>query len=191
MKKLLIYHLFLFCSFISFSQVLLNNDTLNSNLAVKFNKVRQSFKEANTSTMYISYLTKSKEVLLTFDVPSFNFRLNTSLYDYCIIESKAEKVTLQNRIEGYAKGKDLNIYGFTFVISKDSLIKILSPNLKRITFYFTPNENKIKDYLGKNIYMRDELKKYLIKLSRKIIKYTISKPDEVQYSELISWLKKR
>ena len=188
MKKLLIYHLFLFIGVRSFCQVATNNDTINSNIVVVFDKVKPSSKESRISTMYLIYLKTSKQIMVRFDVPSYIFRLNTSLNDYGVFKTANGTFTLLNKIEGYFKGQNQNIYSFVFITSRDSLMKILSPKLDKVTFYFTPNENKLKEFLEKKYFLNDRLNKYFIKLSTKTIKYTISKPEKIQYEKLFSWL---
>lgn len=168
-----------------------NTDTINSNIFVKFKKVKQSFREANTASMLISYMPKSDSIIINFDVPSFNFRLNTSITDYCIVNSNSENIKLQNKVEAKVKGINQDIYGFTFIVLKESLIKLLSSEIKNITFFFTPNEDKVKKYLTDNIYMSEGSKKYFIKLSKKTIHYKVSKPDKEQYEQLITWLEER
>jgi hypothetical protein len=180
------FSFFLFC-YNSFSQTLKVQDTINSNIVVNFSKVKKSFKEASTSSMNTYYIPQSKSVIVTFEVPSFNFRLNTSLNDSAVFKSSSREVILQNMLESYVK-EDQITYRFTFKTSKDSLIKMLSDKLNKVTFYFTPNEEKITRYLLENNQMTSSLKKYFIKISGKTIKYYISKPNKTQYEKLMLWL---
>jgi hypothetical protein len=178
--------LFLIC-FKSLSQTPNVNDTVSSNIVIKFNTVKQSFKEASTSTMNTYYLPHSKSVVLTFEVPSFNFRLNSSLNDSAVFKSSSSKLTLQNKVESFVK-EDQITYSFTFITSKDNLVKMLSDKLSEITFYFTPNQYRITEYLEANNQMTASLKKHFIRISGKTVKYIVSKPDKVQYEKLIAWL---
>jgi hypothetical protein len=187
MKKFILYFIFFLVCFNSLSQTLNVNDTVNSNIVIKFNKVKQSFKEASTSTMNTCYLPQSKSVVLKFEVPSFNFRLNSSLNDSAVFKSSSGKVTLQNKVESFVN-EDQITYSFTFITSKDSLINMLSDNVSEITFYFTPNQYKITEYLEANNQMTASLKKHFIRISGKTVQYIVSKPDKVQYEKLLAWL---
>lgn len=133
------------------------------------------------------YLQQSKSIVLTFEVPSFNFRLNSSLNDSAVFESSSEKVTLKNKVERFVKADQIT-YSFTFTISKDDFKRMLLGKLNRIIFYFTPNQYKITVYLIENNEMTLSLKKHFIKLSGKTIKYIVSKPDKVEYEKLVAWL---
>ena len=141
MVKYFITIMFCFQNLIVFSQTNKSIDTIYSDLMINFNKVKPSFKETSTAQMQISYLKEKKIALVKFDVPSFWYRYNTSLADYCVVETLNNKLQLVNQVEAFAKGIDKNIYSFTYFISKDSLITLLSSNFKKITFYFTPNGN--------------------------------------------------
>lgn len=187
MKILFLNFFFFLICFNSLSQTLKENDTINSNIVLKFDKIKQSFKEASSSSMNTYYLPQSKSIVLTFEVPSFNFRLNSSLNDSAVFESSSGKVTLKNKVESFVK-EDQITYSFTFITSKDGFQRMLSDKMSKITFYFTPNQYKITEYLKENNEMTLSLKKYFIKLSGKTIKYIVSKPDRVEYEKLMAWL---
>jgi hypothetical protein len=137
--------------------------------------------------MNTCYLPQSKSVVLKFEVPSFNFRLNSSLNDSAVFKSSSRKFTLQNKVESFVN-EDQITYSFTFITSKDSLINMLSDNLSEITFYFTPNQYKITEFLEANNQMTASLKKHFIRISGKTVQYIVSKPDKVQYEKLLAWL---
>lgn len=187
MKNLFLFILLFTQSLIALSQNIINNDTLNSNILIDFSKVKPSFKEANIAFMDIKCLSKSQLAIIKFEIPSFIYRANTSLNDYCVIETKSEKFKLQNKIEADAKGNNLNIYSFTLSTTKDSVLNILNKKIVKITFYFTPNK-KIEEFLLSSKSKLTELERYYVKLARRTLKYKISKPNQLKCDEIIKWL---
>lgn len=190
MKKIqiLIFSLLIFNY--SFSQEIVSTDTVNCNQTIKFHKVKKSFKGANTALMKLDYKKENQKGVIKFEIPSFIFRLKTTLSDYCIIETKTKKIKLQNTVE--ITTKDLNFisyYDFTFLLSTDSLQNILTDEVKKVTFYFTPNSD-IKKYLNENKLVNKGYDKLMKRNSKKTIIYTISKPDIEQYKQVLSCLNK-
>ena len=106
MKKIQILIFYLLTFNFSFSQEIVSTDTVNCNQAIKFHKVKKSFKEANTAFMKLDYKKENQKGVIKFEIPSFIFRLKTTLSDYCIIETKIKKIKLQNTVE--TTTKDLN-----------------------------------------------------------------------------------
>ena len=171
------------------SQNVILKDTLNSEITFSFNKVKPSFKETRTATMNVYLLKKLDLILIRINMLSFWYRANTSLTDYCIIKSKATNIKLYNQIITNVGGPNNNMYTFNFVISKDSLMNVLTTNFKKITMFFTPNSN-IKKYILRDTPKLTAYTKHAIKLSKKTIKYKIFNPNEKQMNELIAWLSK-
>ena len=188
MKKYIFLLLLCFSNSFLFSQNSVLNDTIKSNIIVNFNKVKLSVKDANSAKMEVSHIQNSRNAIVKFNVPSFWYRSNTSLDDYCIINIGDNKVKLNNQVSEKATGVSKNIYSFTFVITKDSLNSILSKKIKNITFYFTPNDNIEKDLLATGNKL-NKFDKHLIKLSKKTLNFKVSKPDIIELSKLNNWLK--
>jgi len=190
MKIIKLFTIFLLCFNISFSQETVISDSSKIFQTIKFNKVKKSFREANTAIMQLNYLQDETMGLVKFKIPSFIFRLTTTLSDYCIIETRTKKITLQNKVEIATNERDLiSYYDFTFPLSKDSLLNIVSDEIKKVTFYFMPN-TEIKKYLKENRLINKAYDKLMIRNSKKAIKIIISKPDKIQYNEVLSWLNK-
>jgi len=190
MKSIFAFVVYLLYANSSFSQDKVTKDTIDSIQTVRFTKVKKSFKEANTALMKLKYTTDKKTIVLKFNVPSYIFRLKTTVSDYCVIETKTKKITLQNTGEIKSNGTDIiSYYDFTFYLSKDSTIDILTDEVKKITFYFMPNP-EIEIYLLENKYVNKSYDKLTIRNSKRTIKYTISKPDKIQYNDVLSWLNK-
>jgi hypothetical protein len=190
MKKIQILIFYLLTFNFSFSQEIVSTDTVNCNQAIKFHKVKKSFKEANTAFMKLDYKKENQKGVIKFEIPSFIFRLKTTVSDYCIIETKTKKIKLQNTVE--TTTKDLNFisyYDFTFFLSTDSLQNILTDEVKKVTFYFTPNP-EIEKYLNENRLVNTDYDKLMKRNSKKTIIYTISKPDIEQYKQVLSCLNK-
>jgi len=187
MKKIFIVVLYMLNYSLSFAQSLCDYKIATDSICVTFNKVKPSFDNWSTAQLNASYQDNTNNVVLTFEVPNFIDRFKTTLSDYCIIETESKQYKLINQKEVFLK-ETLN-YTFTFVVQKDDLLEIVKNNLKKITFYFVPNEQFIKERLENDKFMGEELKRHLVRLSRKTIKYEVSNPNQAQYSALKSWLK--
>jgi hypothetical protein len=187
MKKIF-FILFIVLSYsFSFAHSLCDDKIFNDSIYVTFNKVKPSFDNWSSAQLNVIYQENTNNVILTFDVPNFILRFKTTLSDYCIIETESKQYKLINQKEVFTK-ETLN-YTFTFVVQKEILIEIVNNNLKKITFYFVPNEQFITESLENDKFMGNELKRHFVRLSRKTIKYKISNPNQTQYIALKSWLK--
>lgn len=189
MKKLILVILYICNNSLSFAQ---SNDVQSfvvDSTSVTFNKVRPSFDNWSTAQLKVRNQVNNKNFVLTCDVPNYNLRFKTTLSDYCIIETNTKQFKLVNQKEVFAK-ETLN-YTFTFVISKDDLNEIVNNSLKKITFYFVPNERYVEERLATDKLMTEELKRHFVRVSKMTLKYKVSNPDITQFSELKSWLKNK
>lgn len=189
MKKLIFLYSLIFSNWLIFAQSTNALNSISDTLRVTFNKVQPSFDNWSTAELKICAETNSDKILLNFDVPNFNERFKTTLNDYCIIETDKKQYKLINQKESVSKKGSLN-YTFSFVITKTSLTEIVDSDLKKITFYFVPNEQFVKTQLAENNFMEESLKRYLGRVAKITLKYKVSKPNEIEYNNLKSWLLK-
>ena len=187
MKKLFLIILCVFNFNLSFAQLSFIQKSVVDTIIVTFNKVKPSFENWSTAKLKVNAQPNTKNVVLTFEVPNYNLRFKTTFSDYCIIETDIKQYKLLNQKEVFIK-ETLN-YTFTFVIPKEDLIDIMNSSLKRITFYFVPNEKFVKGRLDADKFIGEELKLHFVRVARMTMKYKVSKPDETQYNALKSWLK--
>ena len=190
MFKYIIFVILTILFFCTKSNAQSKNDTIFSKSSLGFSKVKPYFKKDDTVFMNVNYVIDKHIFLLKFNVRSFWFRANTTLNDYCLIETKKNKFRFQNQVENPVFGESNDFYRFSLNISKDSLLSILNKGIKKITFYFIPNP-KISEYLKENKNeLNNYLLKYTLKISTKTLKIKVSKPNKNQNDELIKELQK-
>ena len=173
-----------------FGQIKSSNDTLSNNISVMFNKVKYSNEDSCRAELNAKYLPDTNRVLITFEVPNYDLRFKTTLNDYAIVKFEGEELKMQNLVETVKNERGHHI--FVFELTKVEWVMFSVQKLKLITFYFLPNEAFIVKSLQnhKGFGSDLELMKPYVKLASQTVKTTISKPNKIQYKELIAWLQK-
>ena len=180
---------------LSFSQIVSENDTINSSFTVQFNQVKPNVEVFKTAEMKVIAIEGSDVIKLLFTVPNYWLRYKTTVADYVILETAIETVKLQNEEENAVAEGSINLnyilsqnYLFTFSLPKDVFSKYLKDNLVKLTFCFAPNKNFIKNNLASEKFMHKGMMNIIGVNASKTIKYKVSQPDKVQYEKLIEWL---
>lgn len=189
MKKLFLITLYVLSGNLAFAQATTAQNSVSDTISVTFNKVKPSFDNWGTAVLKATTQASTGMIVINFAVPNYIERFKTTLNDYSIIETETKQYKLLNQKELSPTKGTLN-YNFTFVISKDELIEIVNSDLKKITFYFVPNEKFVKERLAEDKFMGNELKRHFGRVAKMTLKYKVSNPDEVQYDKFVAWLQK-
>lgn len=172
------------------AQSTIKQDKVTSDILVMFNRVRYSDNWSSKAELTAKYLQNNGSVLLSFEVPNYDFRFQTTLNDYATVKFDDNDIKLQNMVESNQNERGHHI--FVFELPREKWTLFLKHQLKSITFYFAPNEEfiakKIATYKGFGT--DDKSRKQYIELAKKTVKTTISKPEKKQYNTFIAWLEK-
>lgn len=162
-------------------------DTLKCNIDIRYTRVEFSNAWADEAEMHVYYLPNNANVMLLFEVPNYDVRYKTTKKDFAVIKLKDKEVKLQNQVEKDANGL---IQNFVLHASKDTMMELLNDGLKRITFYFAPNEDFIIKRLLNEKNLNPRYKDEISQLAKQTVQTTIWSPDKKKLQELKLWLEK-
>lgn len=164
------------------------NDTIRSNISVMYNRVSKTDLQACRAELKVSFLPKTKMVLLYFEVPNYSFRYRNTFEDYLVIKTKDNEIKLDNLVESdpnYAENHKV-----VFAMAKNIFLELLPEYFSKLKFNFALDEvfnmNKLKNRKDIN----DGDKNWVLKIAKETSEIKVSKPDKKALTEVKLWLEK-